>query len=55
MFDNSGSMMDETDDGVTAGAAMAGEMASALADHVDRMQEIMDRYGIADMMDDDGG
>ena len=58
MFDNTGSMMGEVDNpsdepdtnpmGQAMGQAMAGEMASALSDHVDRMQAIMDRYGVAD-------
>ena len=68
MFDNSGSMMGETgngDDGQDVmspmsdamGEAMAGEMASALSDHVDRMQAIMDRYGVTSPMaeGDDSG
>jgi hypothetical protein len=39
------------------GEAMAGEMASALSDHVDRMQAIMDRYGVTSPMaeGDDSG
>ena len=61
MFDNTGSMMGEVDNpsdepdtnpmGQAMGQAMAGEMASALSDHVDRMQAIMGRYGVTDMMD----
>ena len=65
MFDNMGPAGDDGDDGQDVmspmsdamGEAMAGEMASALSDHVDRMQAIMDRYGVTGPMaeGDDSG